>query len=229
MGDELQLEGFGCDITNSCSLVLCGAASDLWIPYEFIGSEPTTRILLVGEHSSGTRGLIASEGWTMILSMLGPTGSRNWSFIASLRRHMIEPVLVVVAPDVVIPPSVVPLLDMTLVVFRWVSEVASITLNAKSIFFPLNVQGSQIVAAQRAVWRGMPMRTSDSNVSLVTQETRPQGLCLVTSVLEGGVVSLSWYRMKDSDDLMRKERQSSITMWLGAVSDRVISILRGSG
>ena len=63
MGDELQLEGFGSDITNTCSLVLCENATDLWIPYEFIGSEATTRILLVGEHSSGTRGLVAGENW----------------------------------------------------------------------------------------------------------------------------------------------------------------------
>jgi hypothetical protein len=227
MADELQLEGFGSDIKNTCSLVLCENASDLWIPYEFIGCEPLTRILLVGEHSSGTRGLIASESWTMILSMLGPTGSRNWSFIASLRKHMLEPVLIVVAPDVVVPASIVPILDMTLIVFRWLSEATSISLNAKSIFFPLNIQSSQIVAAQRAVWRGMALRTSDTNVSLITQETRPQGLCLVASVLEGGVVSLFWYRMKDSDNIMVKERQNSITMWLGAVSDRVISILRG--
>lgn len=228
MGDELQLEGFGSDITNTCSLVLCENATDLWIPYEFIGSEATTRILLVGEHSSGTRGLVAGENWTMILSMLGSAGARNWSFIASLRRHMVEPVLVVVAPDVMIPQSVLPSLDMTLIVFRWISEAGSINIPAKSIFFPLNVQGSQIIGCQRAVWRGMPMRTSDNNLSLVIQETRPQGLCLVSSILDGGVVSLSWYRLKDSDDMMGRIRQNSITLWLGAVSDRVISILRRS-
>jgi hypothetical protein len=206
--------------------VLCENATDLWIPYEFIGSEAITRILLVGEHSSGTRGLVAGENWTMILSMLGVAGARNWSFIASLRRHMVEPVLVVVAPDVVIPQSVIPTLDMTLIVFRWISEINSINLPAKSIFFPLNVQASQIVGCQRAIWKGMPMRTSDNNLSLVIQETRPQGLCLVSSVLDGGVVSLSWYRLKDSDDMMGRVRQNSITLWLGAVSDRVISILR---
>ena len=226
MSDELQLEGFGSDITNTCSLVFCENATELWIPYEFIGTEAITRILLVGEQSSGTRGLIAGEKWTMILSMIGVTGSRNWSFIASLRKHFIEPVMIVVAPDVVIPPAVIPSLNMTLIVFRWISEAGTVALNASSVFFPLHIQASQIIAAQRAIWRGMPLRTSDNNISLVIQETRPQGLCLVSSVLDGGVVTLSWYRMKDSDDMMIKTRQNSITMWLGAVSDRVIGILR---
>ena len=227
MSDVLQLEGFGSDISRSCSVVLCDNASDLWIPYEFISNDPSTRILLVGEHSTGTRALIAGESWTMILSTIGLTGSRNWSLLASLRKHLIEPIIIVVAPDVVIPASVVPILEgCTLIVFRWISETSAISINASTVFFPLNVQASHIVTAQRALWRGMPLRTSDTNLSLILQETRPQGLHLVSSMLEGGVVSLSWYRPKDSNDMILAARQDSLAMWLGAISDRIIDLLK---
>lgn len=230
MSDVLQLEGFGSDISRTCSVVFCDNASELWIPYEFIGAEMNTRILLVGEHSSGTRGLIAGENWTMILSVLGPSGSRNWSLLASLKKHLVEPVLVVVSPDVIIPAAVIPILEgCTLIVFRWISEAASIGFNASSVFFPLNVQASQIVLSQRALWRGMALRTSDTNLNLILQETRPQGLHLVSSMLENGVVSISWYRPKDSNEMIVDSRQDSLAMWLGAVSDRIIQLLKRTG
>lgn len=227
MADVLQLEGFGSDIGRSCSIVFCDNASELWLPYEFISNDLVTRILLVGEHSSGTRGLIASDKWTMILSMLGDGGSRNWSLLASMRKHLIEPVLIVVSPDVAVPAAVIPILQgCTLIVYRWISEAGSVGLNASSIFFPLSVQATQIVLAQRSLWRGMALRTSDTNLNLILQETRPQGLHLVSSILDSGVVSLSWYRPKDSNDMMLLQRQDSLSMWLGAISDRVIQLLK---
>ena len=140
MGDVLQLEGFGSDIGRVCSIIFCDNASDLWLPYEFIGNDLVTRILLVGEHSSGTRGLVASENWTMVLSMLGDVGSRNWSLLASMRKHLCEPVLIVVSPDVNIPTAVMPILEgVTLIVYRWISEAGSININASS-----NLQFRQI-------------------------------------------------------------------------------------
>jgi len=227
MADVLQLEGFGSDISKTCSVVLCDSSSELFIPYEFISIETCTRILLVGEHSAGTRGLVAGENWSMILSTVGAAGARNWSLLASLRKHLIEPILIVIAPDVSIPAAIGPILEgTTLILFRWASEAGSIGFNASSVFFPLNAQPSQIVLAQRALWRGMALRTSDSNLNLIIQETRPQGLHLVSSMLEGGVVTISWYRPKDSNDMVLSGRQDSLAMWLGAISDRIIGLLK---
>ena len=224
---DVLVEGFGSDISRTCSLVLCDNASDLWIPYEFIGTEAVTRILLVGDHSSGTRGLIASESWTMILSMTGGAGSRNWSFLATMRKHLLEPIMIVVCPDVALPAAIMPILEgATLIVFRWISEVKTLGVNASSIFFPISVQATQIVLAQRALWRGMALRTSDTNLSLILNEIRPQGLFLVSSILDGGIVSLAWYRPKDSNDMVLVQRQDSLSMWLGAISDRVVKLLK---
>lgn len=224
---DVLVEGFGSDISRTCSLILCDNASDLWIPYEFIGGDLVTRILLVGEHSSGTRGLIASESWTMILSMTGTAGSRNWSFLATMRKHLLEPILIVVGPDVLMPAAIMPILEgTTLIVYRWISEVNTLSLNASSIFFPISVQASQIVMAQRALWRGMALRTSDTNLPLILNETRPQGLQLVSSVLDGGIVSVAWYRSKDSNDMIQVHRQDSLSMWLGSISDRIVKLLK---
>jgi len=224
---DVLVEGFGSDISRTCSLILCDNASDLWIPYEFIGGDIVTRILLVGEHSSGTRGLIASESWTMILSMTGAAGSRNWSFLATMRKHLLEPILIVVGPDVLMPAAIMPILEgTTLIVYRWISEVNTLSVNASSIFFPISVQASQIVLAQRALWRGMALRTSDTNLPLILNETRPQGLQLVSSVLDGGIVSLAWYRSKDSNDMIQVQRQDSLSMWLGSISDRIVKLLK---
>ena len=142
MSDSLTVEGFGSDISKTCSVVFCDNASDLWIPYEFIGTDLSTRILLVGEHSSGTRGLIASESWTMVLSTVGVAGSRNWSLLASMRKHLVEPVLIVVSPDVVIPAAILPILEgSTLIIYRWISEAGSLAFNSSSIFFYLAWNG----------------------------------------------------------------------------------------
>lgn len=230
MADVLQLEGFGSDIANTTSIILCDGTnnSELWIPYEFLSVEPVTRVLLIGEHSSGTRGLIAAEKWSMILDMTGQAGSRNWSILASTMKHFVAPILIVVAPDVAIPAALAAHMgnNTTLIVYRWLSETDGLSINASSVFFPLSVQSGQIVSVQRAIWRGMALRTSDTNLGVIVQETRPQGLCLVSSVLEGGVVTLSWYRTKDSNDMVSNGRKDSLSSWLSAISDRIVAILK---
>jgi hypothetical protein len=60
----------------------------------------------------------------------------------------------------------------------------------------------------------------------VVQETRPQGLCLVSTVLEDEVVSLSWYRQLDSDQLVVDERRNLLALWLGAISERIIQLMK---
>jgi hypothetical protein len=94
------------------------------------------------------------------------------------------------------------------------------------VFYPLQIQAAQIVIAQRSLWKGMPLRTGDVNLPLIVQETRPQGLCLVSSMLDGGVITVSWYRPKDSDTLVKKERQDSLALWLSVISDRVVGLLK---
>jgi len=227
--DVLQLEGFGSDIKNSVSLVLCDSVTQLWLPYEFMSCEPATRLFLYGEHTAGTRGLIAAEGWSMSLCMIGPVGARSWSLLASMMRHMVGPVLLVVAPDVMIPAAFLPHIggNTTTVVFRWLSEVSTLGgLPVTSVFFPLAIQATQITAVQRALWKGKALRTSDTNLNLVVQETRPQGLCLVSTVLEDEVVSLSWYRQLDSDQLVVDERRNLLALWLGAISERIIQLMK---
>jgi hypothetical protein len=144
-----------------------------------------------------------------------------------MRKHLLEPILIVVGPDVLMPAAIMPILEgTTLIVHRWISEVNTLSVNASSIFFPISVQASQIVLAQRALWRGMALRTSDTNLPLILNETRPQGLQLVSSVLDGGIVSLAWYRSKDSNDMIQIQRQDSLSMWLGSISDRIVKLLK---
>lgn len=227
--DVLQLEGFGSDIKNTVSLVLCDSATQLWLPYEFMSCQPATRVFLYGEHSAGTRGLIAAEGWSLALCMVGPVGVRSWSLLASMMRHMLSPVLLVVAPDVVIPAAFAQHIggETTVVVFRWLSEPPTMNgLAVSSVFFPLAIQATQITAVQRALWKGKALRTSDTNLNLVVQETRPQGLCLVSTVLEDEVVTLSWYRQLDSDQMVLDERRHLLSLWLGAISERIIGLLK---
>jgi hypothetical protein len=230
MADVLQLEGFGSDIINSTSIIFCesGPNFELWLPYEFFSSEPVTRILLIGEHSSGTRGLVASEKWTMILDMTSVSGAKNWSILASIVKHLIGPVMIVVAPDVAIPAALGQHMsnNITLIVYKWLSEIDNFVFNASTVFFPISVQSGHIVSVQRAIWRGMALRTSDTNLGAIIQETRPQGLCLVSSVLDGGVVSLAWYRTKDSNDMVKTGRQDFLSAWLSAISDRVVKLLK---
>jgi hypothetical protein len=228
MTDVLQLEGFGSDIANTTSIILCDGGSELWLPYEFFSVEPVTRILLIGAHSAGTRGLVAGEKWSMVLDMTGAAGAKNWSILASVMKHLIMPALIVIAPDVAIPAALAGHIGnkITLIVYRWLSETDSLAINASTVFFPLSVQSGQIVAVQRAIWRGMALRTGDTNLGIIVQETRPQGLCLVSSVLDGGVVTLSWYRTKDSNDMVLSGRQDSLSLWLSAISDRVVKLLK---
>lgn len=226
MSDNLQLEGFGYDIKNTVSIVLC-TDTGLWLPYEFISAEPVTRVFLYGEHSAGTRSLLASEEWTISLCMTGPTVSRLWSILASMMRHLMGPVLLVMAPDVIMPVGFVPHLGQaTVVMFRFISESMTVPVNVGTVFYPVGIQAGQIVAVQRTLWKGLALRTSDTNLGLVVQETRPQGLGLVSSVLEGGVVTLSWYRPADSDDLVLVERRNLLALWLGAISERIIVLLK---
>lgn len=228
MSDVLQLEGFGSDISNRTSIILCDVGTELWLPYEFLSVDPVTRILLFGEHGAGTRGLIAGEKWSMVFDMTGVAGSRNWSILASIMKYLIGPVMIVIAPDINIPASFFGYIgnNITLLVFRWLSECDSISINASSVFFPLSVQSAQIISLQRSIWRGMALRTNDTNLAPIVQETRPQGLCLVSSVLESGIVTLSWYRTKDSNDMVLMGRQNSLAMWLNAISDRIVKILK---
>jgi len=228
-GDVLQLEGFGCDIKGSVSMIICeNSSSALWIPHEFIGAEMTTTVFLYGEHSDGTRGLLACEPWSIIMCMAGAAGSRNWSLLATMIKHMVGPVMLVVAPDVSVPAALVPHISegTTMLVYRWMAEVGNLPMTVSSVFFPLTVQVNQIVGIQRAVWRGMPLRTSEQNLTFIVQETRPQGLCLVASTLEGAVVNLAWYKVKDSNSIVVDVHKNALGLWLSAISERILGVLK---
>ena len=163
----------------------------------------------------------------MTMCMNGPVGSRSWSLLASLMRHLIGPVFLVIAPDVVVPAGFVPHIGQsTVILFRFLSETIVLPLRVSTAFFPVGVQASHIMAVQRSLWKGMGLRTNDTNLALVVQETRPQGLGLVSSILEEGIVTLSWYRAGDSDSLVLVERRNMLALWLGAISERVIQLLK---
>jgi len=226
--DFLQLEGFAGNIKDSVSIIFCDSASTMWIPHEFINGEIVTKVLLFSEHSPATRSVIATESWTMIMCMTGVAGTKNWSILASMIRHMIAPIMIAVAPDVTVPLSFMAHMGehTTMLVYRWLSDIGNIGVPAQSVFYPLQIQASQIIIAQRSLWKGMPLRTGDINLPLIVQETRPQSLCLISSIIEGGVVTVSWYRPKDSDALVMKERRYSLAMWLSVISDRLVSFLK---
>jgi hypothetical protein len=232
MSDVLQVEGFGSDIKNTISLVLCESASHLWIPYEFLSDTPVTRIFLYGEQSAGTRSLIAGEDWNITMCMTGAVGGRSWSLLASMMKHMISPVLLVIAPDVGVPPAVVPHFgrETTTVLFRYLSEVGALISEAhpavQTVFFPVNANSGQIMAVQRWLWKGLPLRTSDTNLGPILQMTKPKGLCLVSSILENEIVTLSWYTTAESDQLVLAERRNSTALWLSAISDSILRLLR---
>lgn len=226
--DFLRLEGFSGNIKDTVSIIFCDSASNMWMPHEFINGDIVTRILLYSEHSPATRGLLATEQWSMTMCMTGVAGTKNWSILASMCRHMIQPLLIVVAPDVTVPLTFMGHIgsETTMLVYRWISDLGNIGVPASSVFFPIQIQANQIIMAQRSLWKGMSLRTSDVNLPLIVQETRPQGLCLVSSVVENGIVTISWYRPHDSDILVVKERRDSLAMWLTAISERIVSLLK---
>ena len=104
--------------------------------------------------------------------------------------------------------------------------MGNLPMTVSSVFFPLTVQVNQIVGIQRAVWRGMPLRTSEQNLTFIVQETRPQGLCLVASTLEGGVVNLAWYKVKDSNSIVIDVHKNALGLWLSAISERILGVLK---
>jgi hypothetical protein len=225
--DFLQLEGFNGNIKDSISIIFCDNASNMWLPHEFMNTnELLTKILLYNEHSPATRSVLATEAWSMTMCMNG--ANKNWSILASMCRHMIPSLLIVVAPDVTVPLSFIGHMptETTMLVYRWLSDINNIGVPAHTIFYPLQIQASQIIVAQRSMWKGMPLRTGDVNLPLIVQETRPQSLCLVSSILDGGIVTISWYRPKDSDTLVLKERQNSLALWLSVITDRVVGLLK---
>lgn len=226
-GDYVQLEGFNGNITNSISVIFCESSASMWIPHEFLNSGMVTRVLLYGEHSQATRACLATEPWSLVMCMAG--SSKNWSILASMCKHMESPVLIAVAPDITIPSAFLAHLgiDTTLLVYRWLSDLGNIGITAHSIFFPMQIQASQIVVAQRSVWKGKALRMSDNNLPLVVQETRPQGLCLVSSVLDEGIVTISWYRPKDSDAVVLKDQRNMLAHWFAVISERIVGLLTG--
>ena len=226
MSDD-EIQGFGSDIAGTVSIVYCDTPNKLWIPYEFIGDEPATRLLLVGEHNSGTRALVASEKWTAVFDMNGAGGARMWSVLASTMKHMIGPMLIVVAADLSIPPAFFQFAGAaTIIVFRWETDTNPVAAQVKSLFFPLRVTAGHIINSQRAYWKGNGLRTPDTNLAYVLNETKPQGLHLVSSVIENGTVALGWYRPKDSDDIVVVDRRDSAASWLGAISDLIIDFMK---
>lgn len=224
---EDEIQGFGSDIAGTVSVVYCDTPNKLWIPYEFIGVEPATRLLIIGEHNSGTRGLVATEKWTAVFDMTNQGGGRMWSVLASTMKHMVGPMLVVISPDLTVPAAFFQFCaGATVIVFRWLTDTNPAGGAVKSLFFPLNATASHIINSQRAHWKGSGLRTPDSNLAYVLNETKPQGLHLVSSIIEHGTVVLGWYRPKDSDDILVADRRDLAASWLGAVSDLIIDFMK---
>ena len=227
MADVLQVEGFGSDIKNTISLILC--ESHLWLPYEFLSDTPNTRLFLYGEQTIGTRSLIASEDWSLTMCMSGQVGTRSWSLLASMMKHMITPILLVIAPDVAMPPMFLQHIghSTTTFLYRYVADaVSEAHLPISTVFYPPTVHVGHITAVQRWIWKGSPLRTSDVNLTPILQMTKPKGLCLVSSILENEIVTLSWYTMSDSDQLCIGERRHSLALWLQAISDGILRIMK---
>jgi hypothetical protein len=44
--------------------------------------------------------------------------------------------------------------------------------------------------------------------------------------LEGAVVNLAWYKVKDSNSIVVDVHKNSLGLWLSAISERILGVLK---
>ena len=229
---EQSFEGFGNDLTDSKTVILCDSSSVLWMPHEFIGTEATTKIFIYSEHSTATRIMLATNKWSIVFCMNGTVGSRNWSVFASMLRHMLSPILIVIAPDVNVPSTlaqhIIPIKNVTMLIYRWIAEPSNIGLPISAVFFPLAVNASNIISAHRAIFNNIHLRINEPNLVALVQETRSQGLCIVSNVFDNSSLSIGWYRLSDSESIVSSEKRIHLGQWLSAISGAILKFMESN-
>jgi hypothetical protein len=168
-----------------------------WLPTEFMLSQYITRILVAGRTSPVSAALTADPSWTQVWRS---PGGKEWSCLLGLLTYMPGPILIVVAPDVVLTPKLVGSLQgarsapaTTICVLRtagvagWVGDA-----QADHVFFPVaDGRGSAALAAVMQEWLG---RATPRSLDLkgVLPQLAAQGYAL--TVAEG-----VWYWYKPAD------------------------------
>lgn len=107
MAETIRLEEFNGVLQNKLVVVWSSAdaaATNPWLPTEFMMGQYITRILVVGRSAPTSIALGVDSSWTQVWR--GP-GAKEWACLLGILVHMPGPVLIVVGPDVVLTPKLV--------------------------------------------------------------------------------------------------------------------------
>lgn len=205
---NMELEGFG------VSLVGRGIWLQGGIPWEFLQSSPTLKLILRGSRPSFAE---AETDWTCIWN---PTQSRDWSCIATILRSAAGSCLLVL-DHVVPPPTFWTFLDGMMrdrtVTRIWMHEDPPPFVPDATFFAPT----TDVQVAQRMleVFSALPARAGHgpwqpaTDWYSVVQAAQEQGMGLVVSDLEEHAWTLLWHRPADSRPVLEK-RIPTAQHWL---------------
>ncbi len=105
MTETIRMEEFTGILQNK---LVCGwhttDAIQPWLPTEFMLQTYVTRILIAGRTSSLSTALAADSSWTQVWRS---PGGKEWSCLLGILPHMPGPILIVLAPDMVLTPKLV--------------------------------------------------------------------------------------------------------------------------
>jgi hypothetical protein len=128
-----------------------------WLPSEFLLSQYITRILIAGRVSPISTALAADPSWTQIWRS---PGGKEWSCLLGILQHMPGPVLIVIAPDMVLNQKLVSNLQAvrtsgttTVLVLRqpgipqagWVGDAPD------QVFFPI-IEAGALTGRHAGLW-----------------------------------------------------------------------------
>lgn len=196
----MEIEGFGASLVGQCVYV-CAGADSVWIPWEFVTSRYTGKILVCG--TDGTRSILAvGNDWTVLFS---PTNSKDWSAIATLLKMLGNTILLAFDVGVEPPSSFLAYVDSLLsdgriVITRIYCGKQGIPVVPDAILFPYEAQGIYEICARLPAVRNHgpwnPMATTDFNTLLTTATSNKVGV-VISDVGESGW-TLFWHRIEDS-------------------------------
>ena len=203
MAETIRLEEFTGLIQNKVVVVWSSGSSSDWLPTEFMLTQYITRILVVGRSSPVSVTLGSDASWTQVWRA---PGAKEWSCLLGILQHMPGPVLVVVAPDIVLTPKVVAgLEDVTAIVLRSCGPSPSSSPSSCSVtgwqpshvFFP--VLGDRTTTAlgpivQEWVAKAVP-RALDLKTLIPQLAGQSYGLMIAEGVWH-------WYKPADSPPLV---------------------------
>lgn len=200
----MELEGFNGSLKGSSTVLIVEREEEVWIPWEVLSQE-AYMILLCGKDSGM---LHLAHSWNMILT---PTSSRDWSFLATILKSSVQPVLLVLDLGAPVPPfAFVEFLDS-------LQDRSIARLHIAKVGAPLGAFGhadaliwSQNVPllARMEVLQALPTRRhgrfegSRDTVEAALNASKESKVQLMVSDYEGRW-SLYWIRAEDSWALVK--------------------------